>query len=284
MENSKIEETQETRNEETQETPRWTYSTTNEEYSVKSKAPKENVIILWLKRIFNLKVLGTIAGIIAAVAAVKAIWPIDPVDRLIKEINEKATIIEDSFYPNEIIIEPLSSPDLQLVKNFESSTIQLVSRWKSINSMKPISEYQSFDSQEITNITASQLLTTNYFQKEIAEVLSSISSLLDYGNTNKIESYMPTKDKIAYLIEKSKNNRDFYQSTIKSVLENNSKLIEEYGSDPNGIPAKELINTYQPIEYLYKSEEPLEFIKELFSYCIELNSKYMSYLNKNGHI
>lgn len=228
--------------------------------------------------------MGTIAGIIAAVAAVLAIWP-PKTDAILKnEIDEKATIIEDTFHPNEIIIDYSSSPDLQLVKNFESSTIQLVSRWKSINSMKPLSEYKTFDSQELTNITASQLLTIDGFQKEIAGVLYSINSLLDYGNKNKIESYMPTKDKIASLIVKSNKNNDVYQSTIKSVLDKNSKLIKKYGSDPNGIPTKELIKTYQPIEMLYRSEEPLEFIKELFSYCIELNSKYMSYLNNNGHI
>ena len=270
MENSK--------NEEIKETDSFVSSTTTEEYSVKTTSDRVVVIIKWLKKIFNLKALGTISGVVAAIAAVLAILPQNKVEKVKNEINYNTMIIEESFIPDEIIIDSLSTPDLQFVKDFQTSTLESILFWKSMHSIQPITEFGFYDSEKILGIVISQFDVIDSFDKEVSNVLLSINALYDYGQTNNNNYYIPESDKIALLMIKSKSRLSVTQDIRKKVTEKILDLMLKYGNEPKGVPGKEIIKALKPCEKFYNSEEALDFINGFYSLCMELNYKYMHYL------
>lgn len=246
-----------------------------------STSENENAIIKLLKKIFNLKVIATVAGVIAAVAAVLSIWPPHKAERLKNEINKYVYVIEDSFHPNLIAVDQDTSPDALLVKDFQITTLNLVTYWKAINNMQSITEYKTTDSQDILNIVASQLTTINNFMEEATNVFNKISALQNCGNDNNIVAYQPTPDKLYILMDKAKIRQKKTTETNNTIIKNISELLIKYSSNPSGVPYDKLVKAVKPCEKLYNSVESLDYIRSLFAYCIELNTMYVNYLNNN---
>ena len=284
MENSKIEETQETIIKETQDEITSGNSLTEEEkHDQKTIIKNSNRIIELLKKIIELLkknlTLTTIVGIVAAAAAVYAIWPKNKIDRLKDEINQKAAIIEESFRPNEIQIDSLSSPDHQLVKDFQIDALGVVKEWKKINTMEPITEYNTADLQMLLGAILDRLTVINTFDDETTKVQSSVSSIIDYGQKNNIPQYVRGADKLTYLYLKAGKRDEYFGKTKQTLINDFTKLLTESITDPNSITQKKVAKAIAPLDELYNDKDILEYTNTLFSWIIEVNTDYMDYLN-----
>lgn len=245
--------------------------------SSKMVVEKENIIVKWLKRIFNVNCLTLIAGAIAAAAAVCAIWP-TPIKDLKEDINANAGVIESSFHPDAIIIDSTSTPDYQLIKDFQTSTLKLVTYWKSINNMQPMSKYKDIDLNMTINVIDSRLTTINEFDGEIGKVQNYISLITEYGQKNNISQLIPNYDKMATLYKKAGKRDEVFKETKEKATNDVMNVLLQYSTDMNSVSAKQLAKVVKPLDDLYNDKDVLDYINTLFSTAIELNTNYTDYL------
>ncbi len=268
----------ETNIEETQERTEALRSMTEEDGTPRNVIKNSNRIIELLKKITvllkkNARVIGIvgIASLIASVVTVWANWPESKVNLLKEEINHNTKTIEDAFRPNDIIIDSVSSPDVQLIKDFQTSTLRLVNWWKSISTMQPISKYETNDVGMLMNVVNSQLTTINSFDSEMKNVQSDILQILDYGQKNEIPQYIPSADKLTVLYEKAGKRDKVFDDIKSTVMKNLMGVITNITSD-------NIVKATKPLDKLYNNKDVLDYVNTLFMCSIELNSSYMDYL------
>lgn len=255
-------------------------SVTNDQNTIEQKSNTENrnTIIKWLKRIFSVKVLTLVVGIITAVVTIWSIW-ITPKERLKKEINKNVVIIEETFHPDNLFVDSSSMPDVKLIKDFQTSTLKLVTYWKSISTMRPISEYESLELQMTMNSIISQLSTINNLDNESKIIQSQVYQILDYGQKNNIPQYIPAYDKVALVYEKAGKRDAIFNNAKQAATLEFTKLMTEYTNNPQTIDKDMVIKAAKSLENLYNNKEVLEYINTFFNWIIELNSSYMDYIN-----
>lgn len=232
----------------------------------------ESKILKVLKQIFNIKVISLLAAIVAAVAAAIAIWPPTKVERLKEEINKNVLIVEGSFHPDAIIIDSTTSPDVQLIKDFQNSALRLATLWKSIYTMQPLSEYETNDEQQITGIVKSKLATLNDFDKETKIIQSDLEQIVEYGKKNNISQYIISADKLMILYEKSGKRDEVFGNIKNSVQQDFMNMILR-----NEFKGKNIRKVSKPLDKLYNDKVVLDYVNSLFANIVELNSYYMDY-------
>ena len=283
MDNLKNENNQEMNNKETQETNPSASYLTEENTDHKTMVKNSNRIIELLKKIIELLkknlTLTTIVGIIAAAAAVWAVWPKSENDRLKDEINQKVAKIEESFHPNEIQIDSLSSRDLQLITGFQIHALGVVKEWKKINTMEPITEYGTADLQKLLNVILDRLNVINAFDNETKEVQTSVSEIIDYGQKNNIPQYVSGADKLTLLYVKAGKRDEYFGNTKQTLINDFTQLLTKSLTDPNSITKEKVAKVIAPLDELYNNKDVLDYTNTLFSWIIEMNTDYMDYLN-----
>lgn len=274
MDNLKNENKQEMNNMETQETNTSYSCLTEDNNGSKTIVKKSNRIIeLFKKKIMTLG-LVSFGGIIAVVAAVWAVWPQNPIDELKVETNQNVSIIEETFHPNELQIDSLSSPDIQLIKEFQIAALRVVKNWESIKTMRPMAEYNTVDLQMLLSIILSRLDTINTFDNETKKVQTSVSSIIDYGQKNNIPQYASGTDKLTDLYLKAGKRDEYFSKTKQTLINDVTKLM----TDPNSITKEKVVKAIAPLDELYNNRDVLDYTNTLFSWIIEMNRDYMDYL------
>lgn len=278
MDNLKNENKQEMSNMETQETNTSSSYSTEDNNGSKTIVKNSNRIIELLKK--NLKKI-TIIGvftIIGAVATVYSVLPPKIINSLKNEINQKVTLIEESFHPNEIQIDSFSSPDYQLIKDFQIDALGVVREWKKINTMESIAEYNTVDLQMLLNAILSRLEVINTFDKETTKVQTNVSSIIDYGKKNNIQQYVRGADKLTDLYLKAGKRDEYFSKTKQTLINDFTKLMAESVTDPNSITNEKVVKVIAPLDEIYNNKEVLDYTNTLFSWIIEVNRDYMDYL------
>ena len=271
MDNLKNENKQEMNNMETQETNTSSSYLTEDNNGSKTIVKNSNRIIELLKK--NLKKI-TIIGVFTIIGAL----PPKIINSLKNEINQKVTLIEESFHPNEIQIDSFSSPDYQLIKDFQIDALGVVREWKKINTMESIAEYNTVDLQMLLNAILSRLEVVNTFDKETTKVQTNVSSIIDYGKKNNIQQYVRGADKLTDLYLKAGKRDEYFSKTKQTLINEFTKLMAESVTDPNSITNKKVVKVIAPLDEIYNNKEVLDYTNTLFSWIIEVNTDYMDYL------
>lgn len=235
--------------------------------------PKPTPILQWRKRIK----VATLGAIAVAVSAIVAIIIPTSKERLLTSINKNAAIIEESFRPNDLLIDSVSSDECQLIRNFQVATLKVVTIWKSISTMQPITDNETLDLTSLLNVVDSRLTTMNGFDSATNEVLSNINLITTYGINNKITQLKPSADKLSIIYLKAGKRdaivRDIKQDVSKAII----KVMSE-GTANSKMNSKKFIRSVKPLDKLYTNKDVLGYVNSLFSYLIELNAYYMDYI------
>ena len=200
------------------------------------------------------------------------------IDSITKCINNSIVKICESFEPYDIEIDSLSSPDFQLVKDFQNVAIRLATEWKSMNTSRSISE--SLDLYGLIGIADSQLEDRENFNKERDAIMACIDNILNYGNQNDIRYYKPQKDKmmnLRILESKRDDNIPSERAKIKWI-----KMILDCNKDSKNSDKDWIIDELKSHENTYKSKNNLEYTDALFETIIELNERYMIHIKQMG--
>ena len=202
------------------------------------------------------------------------------IDSLTKCINNSIVKITESFEAYAIEIDSLSPPDFQLVKDFQNTAIRLATEWKSMNTSRSISEFESLDLYGLIGIADSQLEGRDNFNKERDTIMACIDNILNYGNQNGIRYYKPQKDKMMNLrILESKRDDNIPSERAKLKW---MKMILDCNNDSKNSDKNWIIDELKSHENTHKSKNNLEYTDALFAIIIELNERYMIHIKQMG--
>lgn len=209
----------------------------------------------------------------------------DEIELLSEEISNNIVEIEETFDLSALDMDTLSSPDIQLVKEFQTSARKLVVYWKSMSNARPIEDFETLDPEEILDIAESRLDERDSFAKETSEIQTSIQSIIDYGRKNNIPYYTPKEDRLKCLqiLESRRNpNTSTERGTISWM-----RMSLACSEAPSDYSKSKMIRDLKEKERAYKSKAELDYVNTFFLYLIEFNSKYMEHINeclKKSHI
>lgn len=223
--------------------------------------------------------LSAIAAIISAIVALIMVLPPIGKARAIASINKSIEQIEQNFHPENISISYSSSPDIQLVKDFQIRSLNLVTYWKAVRDMKPASYFKDFDSEDICSAIKSHCKNIENLHHEMPEVFKEIYALQNYGLSHNIPLYDPNKARIVVIIDKSEKLGTSVKIEFENISKRLQKLQMKYGNiDVKDLPSKDLLPILKGVNKTYKLDD-YELIDEVFQYLVEQNSMYMTYLN-----
>lgn len=191
---------------------------------------KQNTIILWLKRIFDLKVLSFIVAILAAIPAWN-LWPKSEGEKAIDRINRNIEIIESTFKPEERE-NPDSLKIISQIKEFETKSLELCILWKKYNNRVPYDKYDKIcgNSPEVVMNTLELNLEINneILVKEMIlmdDVLSFINESYrnDVIEENKLYVNLGALMEVSDLLNKKKNVINSTNNSSKAYIESRMK-------------------------------------------------------------
>lgn len=239
-----------------------------------------------LKKADRITAVSVIVTIISIIVTILVYWqPKNEEETLTEEISNNIVEIEETFDLSALDIDILSSPDIQLVKEFQTSARKLVVYWKSMSNARPIEDFETLDPQEILDIAESRLDERDSFAKETSEIQTYIQSIIDYGRENNIPYYTPKEDRLKCLqiLESRRNpNTSSERGTISWM-----RMSLACSEAPSDYSKSKMIRDLKEKERAYKSKAELDYVNTFFLYLIEFNSKYMEHINeclKKSHI
>lgn len=262
------------------------YSKTETNDSPQDNINNSNRIIVLLKKVIvllkkNIK-LATIIGIATIIGTVFTVWkawPTSKADNLKAEIEQRSRVIVETFHPNDIQINALSTPDCLLIKDFQIASLRMVNGWEKIRTMEPIAEYNTNDLGMIINVITSRLDAINAFDTETQNVQTYIKEILEYGQKNNIRQYIPSAEKITLLYEKAGIRDNFFGNAKETMMSGVMALMQKYSANIKDVPKSEIVEAVAPLDELYNRKEVLDYVNILFMCIIELNTNYVDYLN-----
>lgn len=223
--------------------------------------------------------LSAIAAIISAIVALIMVLPPIGKARAIASINKSIEQIEQNFHPENISISYSSSPDIQMVKDFQIRSLNLVTYWKVVRDMKPASYFKDFDSEDICSAIKSHCKNIENLNHEVLEVFKKVYAIQNYGLSHNIPLYDANQARIVVLFDKIEKLDTSTTTLSENILKRFEKLQMKYGNiDFKDLPSKKLLPILKDVNKTYKLDD-YEFIDEVFQFLVEQNSMFMTYLN-----
>ncbi len=234
----------------------------------------------WKSRIreFFLPIIGSIIGGLVLFILTNGLSTKD--DEILKAkaiINENIVRIEESFDPNAIKADALSSPDLKMVQDFQTHAKNLVKQWRTMCNARPIEEFERFDLGTLKKVANSQDSVRHIYADEVRAINVCMDSLKKYGEEHNIDCYKPGTDRHVWL-------KNFESQSGVSCIDNHMKSDWSDQVDPPQDTAKAkktIINSLKEKDETYNSKTALDNVKTLLIYVIELNEKYMMQVNND---
>lgn len=221
----------------------------------------DNLILKYLKKIFNIKVLSFIVATIAAVAGVIAIWPESKVDKIKKSIYNNIEKIELTIHPEKIPHELDSLHDVTLIKSFQHEILDCCTMWKSVESSKPYSDFTEEKKSQLRGILEFDRDATHKCIESMRKTMRILSQLKKYGEEKGIDNYS--------LINQSKLSNLYYQMELKDSIKNGyfDRSLEYVNKGKWKDGMKELDKIKKDANYYL-------FDDAYFDYVIELNDMF----------
>lgn len=191
------------------------------------------------------------------------------IESLTTSINNSIIEIKESFNPDAIETDSLSSPDFRYVKSFQDTVKKAAESWLHICRASSKSELEKYDTDRLWSITKTLIKNGEYYDNKIKNITEFIDTIENYGKQNKIDDYLVSDDKRLFLqIDESQSTTLNYMAMCIIDCKNSSKNYD-----------KKMVKFIKKFEKMRKSKNNLENIDVLFATIIELNDMYMNHIN-----
>lgn len=220
-----------------------------------------NIILKYIKKIFNLKVSSFIVGTIAAIAGLIGIWPEPKVDRIKNNIYNNIEKIESTIHPEKIPHELDSLHDVTLIRSFQHEILDCCTMWKSVESTKPYSDFAEEKKSQLKGILEFDRDATHKCIESMRRTMRILSQLKKYGEENGIDNYS--------LINQSKLSNLFYKMELKDSIKN-----EYFGRCTVYVSKGKWKDGMKELDKIKKDVNYYLFDDAYFDYVIELNDMF----------